>query len=131
MKLANVAMDVLMEDNGMAPWEKVEHSIVQSDYNAKVYYDSSIYPANSDDGDAMQHDPFARHLRRDVAQIPPEIKDSLEGLNDLADGVKSVEILGLPGKMELMAKFTNFHIAPLINDLIEEAKANSQSEQRK
>lgn len=53
-------------------------------------------------------------------QMPSKVRESLTGLDTVADGVKTVEVLGLPDKWEVIATCTNVHLAPLIKICLDE-----------
>lgn len=54
----------------------------------------------------------------DLSSGPESIIKPLHGLADLADGVKSIEITGLPNNFEVVMTFTNVHVTPLLKKLI-------------
>merc|ERR1712241_1516443 len=53
-----------------------------------------------------------------LKSLPEEITEPMHGLADLADGVKSMELSGLPNNFEVVLTFTNVHVTPLMKKLI-------------
>merc|ERR1712127_896214 len=49
---------------------------------------------------------------------PQVIVESMKGLNDVIDGLKTVEMVGLPDKWEVVTKFTNVHVTPLLVEIL-------------
>jgi len=62
-------------------------------------------------------------IAKSVAQIPKSILDPIKDLADVADGVKSFEITGLPHKYGILAEFKNFHILPILKNIIDDIDA--------
>jgi hypothetical protein len=80
----------------------------------------------SDSGGAFDDLP---RLKDAVAQLaamsmhlPASVREPMVGLDDSADGIKTVKVQGLPDKWEMVATFKNFHIAPLLKDVINHGK---------
>jgi len=67
-------------------------------------------------------DGLAMSLAMAMGRVPAAILEPTAGLADVADGLKTLEISGLPHNYGLLATFTNFHITPLLKTLIEEAQ---------
>merc|ERR1740123_1108254 len=64
-------------------------------------------------------------IAKNVAHIPDVILQPIKGLAGLADGVKTMEISGLPNKYGILATFTNFHIVPILKDMIDDIDAQT------
>jgi len=60
-----------------------------------------------------------KFFTKEVAQLPEKNREILQGLDALIDGVTSLRIQGLPDKNQLEVEFKNFHIAPLLKDVID------------
>jgi len=54
-----------------------------------------------------------------LSEFPREFLDKLAGLDQFIDGVTSVKVGGLPGKLQLEVEFNNFHIAPMLREVID------------
>jgi len=63
-----------------------------------------------------------------LASGPESIIHPMHGLADLADGVKSMKISGLPNNFEVVMTFTNVHVTPLIKKLIGDIDADRESD---
>lgn len=50
--------------------------------------------------------------------LPPFLADPLKGLKDYADGLTEVDVIGFPGKWGLNVAFTNFHLTPVLANMI-------------
>jgi len=54
-----------------------------------------------------------------VQSMPAAVTEKLAGVDEAADGIKSVALTGLPDKMKMEATFTNFKIAEVVKALLE------------
>jgi hypothetical protein len=52
------------------------------------------------------------------AMLPAAVRDPLIGLDDFSAGIRSVSLVGLPGKMKMDVKMSNVRVAPLIKELL-------------
>jgi hypothetical protein len=81
-----------------------------------------LYKSVADLGDAFDAFPSFEHevaaLARQVSQGPKAVIGPLQGLPDVADGVKSVVVECSPLGWEIVATFNNFHPSPLIASMI-------------
>jgi len=66
---------------------------------------------------------------KNFASAPESILEPIHGLADLSDGVKSVEISGLPHKYGILVTFKNFHITPILKDMIGDIDAEKAEEE--
>lgn len=51
--------------------------------------------------------------------LPRTVRDALQGLDEVADGLKSVSLSNLPEKLEVSAAFTNFKVSEVIKAMLE------------
>merc|ERR1719330_73883 len=65
----------------------------------------------------------------DFASGPPVILKAIAKLPDFADGLKSVELRGLPHKFEVLFAFKNFHVTPLLKDFIGDLEDAEEGEE--
>merc|ERR1711920_528053 len=90
------------------------------------------YRAGTDAFDQVPNLEDAAMMAGRVLSTGPEsIIHPLHGLADLADGVKSIKISGLPNNFEVVATFTNVHVTPLLKKLIgdiDAAEADGESD---
>lgn len=56
------------------------------------------------------------------AMLPAAVRDPLIGLDEFSAGIRSVSMLGLPGKMKMDVKMSNVRVAPLIKELLGDIK---------
>jgi len=59
-----------------------------------------------------------KYFASEFAKGPETILAPMHGLADLADGVKSMTVSGLPNNFEIVMSFTNVHVTPLIKEMI-------------
>lgn len=110
-----------VNDGGMAQASAVLKSLAKFNQRTELRYKS----ADKLNGAFDSYPPSLRveideEAHGFAGMMPKIIRGNLTGIDDLADGVKKCEILGLPNKWEVKATFTNFHVAPLIHDLLQE-----------
>merc|ERR1712113_299232 len=91
---------------------------------SKATHDMQIlYRSEEDLGGAFDHIPSLNDLDRALASFwegaPCSVTEPLMGLEEFIDGVRSVEVMGLPGGFEIVAKFTNFHILPMLVPILQ------------
>jgi len=82
--------------------------------------ESFRYRAAADMGDVPKLDQVVAMIAGALrgGGIPDPILHAAAGLADLADGLKSAEIVGLPNKYTVSLTCKNVHITPLLKDLI-------------
>jgi len=59
-----------------------------------------------------------KYFASEFAKGPETILAPMHGLADLADGVKSMTVSGLPNNFEIVMSFTNVHVTPLLKEII-------------
>lgn len=60
-----------------------------------------------------------------VQSMPASMTEKLVGVDESADGIKSVSVTGLPAKMKMEATFTNFKIAEVVKAILETPRPES------
>merc|ERR1740129_968304 len=92
---------------------------IMSALSSATMTESFRYRAGADMGDVPKLDQLVAMISRDLAyRTPPSILRAAAGLADLADGLKSAEIVGLPNKYVVSLTCKNVHVTPLLKDLI-------------
>merc|ERR1719469_871336 len=59
-----------------------------------------------------------KYFASEFAKGPETILAPMHGLADVADGVKSMTVSGLPNNFEIVMSFTNVHVTPLLKEII-------------
>lgn len=60
-----------------------------------------------------------RKVKYMIRHLPASIRDALSGLDEFANGVKTLRFVGLPHRFMIDFTFHNFHIAPVLKALME------------
>merc|ERR1712176_589555 len=63
-----------------------------------------------------------------ATMLPDDIRTAMKDLSTYADGVDSFELTGFPNNYKISAKFTNFHLTPVLKSIIDEAEAGEDAE---
>lgn len=83
-----------------------------------------LYKSAEDLGSLWQNLPtsqmaFDMLIKSFQAEAPPTVQAALKGLDEVADGLKSVSFGNLPGKYEFRGDFTNFKVSEVIKAVLD------------
>jgi len=84
-----------------------------------------LYKSDAELGDAFDGVPsFANELeqfKQGFQSGPPQVTKPMGNLQKHAENLKGIVLSGLPGKMEVVVEFTNFHPHKLLNAVLKES----------
>merc|ERR1712087_177359 len=93
---------------------KILTSFASFDMNYEFRYRSET-PSGFDDLPKL--DEGVGMFTKEFGSGPRCVLDPIGGLADFADGLKTLEITGLPSKYGLLVTFKNFHITPILKTM--------------